>query len=807
MPDTSSIQHIREEQKKAIEADYSNVMAGIMPSNTENATRILEKIHDEISASSFLVIFGSEHKVDNFLNYFIKFVKDRNSQHMGISKNFVDDLSIWIDNISNNFQALNLKPEIYNKLFYLVEKIIADPHLDTQKFHYLTNTIYTFIALMEDLLKQGHDITVDPFVNLFDQISRKQQIPIEYKSELATELTQLGSTCLQQEVCNATLVLNKFTKVLGTMVSNIAESEISSRNLEIAKIENTVQQLFNNAAGIVPESKLKEIAISFIQQYSNETQLTEKCASLFNFTDCQVNIAKQVTRIIPSVTVNQSNSVNIENSALAEKNNDVNPLANSGVSLGAAAAHGVGSGILNGIIQYFASKYSQDVNQSSKTKAIVIYSSLLAHAAFATTFPLMLFKIQEHINQGNENEAQELWDNLLYQALPTFISSAGFSLGLQIVSECTRLLSNLTVQRILRNTLPLAGIASNLFKNPVPTAVQISASVFSSSLTQLGLNRFFPNDIKSTVKIEENDIESQTTASPATNSIEFTKKYRFLNEGNLGQVRDNSFQLQTSLNSFIFSLKESKQNDMKAKCEANTNGVKKEYDKNIQYKEEVINKLIKPAEMVNELHARLMDEEHEKACLVYTDLNEYMKVMGTTGNVFKMMQVFYDTTTEDVNLRNALSVVTGFVDGHEENFAQETSLKLNMIQKLLSTLLSNAQRFVSIYNVSDAGYKGERRGEAKAKLLRNESTVSHEPSKKIKRPVTFNGESAYFINDPRDSTTSDDSGNSTLSSTDTVSTTVSIFLENHGLFRNGGSNFSTDTFAPRDTSEKQALIS
>lgn len=73
--------------------------------------------------------------------------------------------------------------------------------------------------------------------------------------------------------------------------------------------------------------------------------------------------------------------------------------------------------MINGIIQYFATKYSRQGEQSSKAKALVIYSSLLAHAAFAATFPMMLFKIQEHINQGNEDEAQQLWDVLLLNRL------------------------------------------------------------------------------------------------------------------------------------------------------------------------------------------------------------------------------------------------------------------------------------------------------------------------------------------------------------------------------------------------------
>jgi hypothetical protein len=697
-----------------------------------------------------------------------KLTKDLEQQN-NLDNSFIqatESLSLFLFNmVKNNVEDRNLYDQIHiiKQFSQFYEKIINHPSQ-------LNN-------LLDTLNKH--------FFNMLDRnINRELALQTDHNNFLAI-IKDLNKVCRETHNCEKLKlkILARSFKSLGSI----------SRKSNVYKLSTMIetQELINSTKTHLNSKQLSDVISFFFEPNITQNDLNRQCQQTFNLTNCRpaslINLdaletpAEDINNIITTkftsstttpttptantstispVVANQTISVNIENPPLTKENNDTNPiLANSGLTLAAAAAHGVGSGMLNGIIQYFATKYSRHGEQSSRAKAIAIYSSLLAHAAFATTFPLILYKIQEHINQGNEDEAQELWNNLMLQAPLTFISSIGLNVGLQAAYECTQLLSNRAVRAIVHNTLPLAATAISLFKNPATTAVQIGTSMLSSSLTYLGLNKFFPIEIKSKVNAAKEDVE-MNNLSPQTNKTESTRKYQFLSKENLKQVRDISLQLQTSLNTFISSLKESKQNDVEDKLKANTDGIKKEYDKNIYCKNEVISKLIKPSKMVNELHERLMDKDHEKACLVYTNFDEYKKVMETTANVFKLMQSFYETTGGD-NLRNALSEATGFISGHKENFSPETWDTLSEIQGLLTSLLSKARSFVSTYNVSDAARKGEQIGEARANLFRDKSN-SPDQSEKNQRPFTFNGDNTGFF---RNSNSSEDSGHSTSSLT------------------------------------------
>ncbi len=199
-----------------------------------------------------------------------------------------------------------------------------------------------------------------------------------------------------------------------------------------------------------------------------------------------------------TASFNQPDTETIENS-----NHDAVLSFNPELTLGASAAHGVLTGVVNGLIQYLANKYSRHGEQGSTTKAVLIYSSMFLNAAIAATFPLMLLKIQEYINQGDEDEAQKLWDTMLSQALPTFIANVSSTLGLQIVNECTRLLSDQSkIRAIAQNTLPILGTAISAIKNPLATATQMVTSIAASSRTYCSLIYFFP------VKKPQFDVEN-----------------------------------------------------------------------------------------------------------------------------------------------------------------------------------------------------------------------------------------------------------------------------------------------------------
>lgn len=376
------------------------------------------------------------------------------------------------------------------------------------------------------------------FSILARNIARKEALETGYQTFIDI-IKSVNEVCSKNRAaCNMLEISTLSFKNLGSMYRQLSGKNYKDIKGEIIREANKLIQ--SNQDYLNPQ-ELRSAVSFFFKPNITQPDLNRNCKLLFKL-DCQpaslvenkaaiattlrpkdsIIVPTQITAIPVNTnkTLQTSNStiaplittathaqaekpsVQFDNSTLTENSTALTNLdhrahtpqvTSSAIELGASAAHGAGSGILNGIIQYFAVKYSQQGEQKSTTKAMLLYSSILAHASLAATFPLILFQIKESINQGNEEEAQQLWDNLLSQALPTFISSVGFSLGLQIVNEFTQLLSNrFKIRSIAQNTLPLVGTAVSALKNPLATGIQIGTSITASSFTYFSLNRLFP---------------------------------------------------------------------------------------------------------------------------------------------------------------------------------------------------------------------------------------------------------------------------------------------------------------------------
>ena len=447
--------------------------------------------------------------------------------------------------------------------------------------------INEFSKLYETVYQQAPHLTnlIDTLANrLFHMLARHidQDTNLQTSTSVRSLILNLMSTCLQETHCSLYKISAKSFKSLGSL------SRKNPNNLDIIQEAKLLSEKLRSKLSL---EDLSNVASHFFKPNISQSKLNRQCKEIFNLTNCKpsssinldVNIdfdiddelettlssitnstnATTIT-LVPQTTTaahNQTTSVIVDHNATTElpaysngtpsnqtfietdANHNDSRLTNPGLTLGAAAAHGVGTGLLNGVIQYFAAKYSRHGQQASATKAMIIYSSLFVHATFAATFPLMLFKIQEHINQGNEDEAQQLWDSMLLQALPTFISSVGFTLGLQIVNECTQLLSNRFVRSVAQNTLPLLGTAVSLFKNPVASATQIGISIATSSLSYGLFNYISPikNKINSSDKeaYENKDFECQemipfaTPNKPDDEIKLFFQENKFITEENV----------------------------------------------------------------------------------------------------------------------------------------------------------------------------------------------------------------------------------------------------------------------------------
>lgn len=563
---------------------YFAIKNGRFPLNTSKAYEVSKELYSHTRTMHSESIVHDETELVNFLKYFTDDVTAKNSHHSGISDDMVDYLSLWINTLPNNFKAINPSLKFYTLLYDLVKNVIADPHFNARKFHLIKIAIETCLDFMNELVTQGsdYDYVVKSFASLFNQIYNKEQIPIEFKLEYVEELTQIGLNCLQAAACNASLVLGEFTEVFGLLIHN-------TKKIEINKIEEATQQLVNNATHIIPALRLKEIGINFIKQYTDGTQITEKCARLFNFTGCQALttidpiIPDTITAIPPANTtlapaINQTSSpilanktdtelpVTLNTTAIDYANNDTitnqtNPhsteqntvpsIIPSTTEITTSLAHGVGSGLINAIAQGLSMWLREKGYGKSTLSALSLsLASSILQASYMTTFPLMLSKLNTLVAEGNEEEAQAQW-GIMTTMLPPFFTTLGLSLGLQLLNYLSKnYLSKQPTLKGLVQSIPTVASLWSLSRNLIPTLINLGTSYVVSTISLIGFNRFLSVrnqqhridtfNPKVTYHVENDDIESkkflndQKSESPTKVN---KKKYNFITENKLNLIR------------------------------------------------------------------------------------------------------------------------------------------------------------------------------------------------------------------------------------------------------------------------------
>ncbi|HEY2566327.1 MAG TPA: hypothetical protein VGH95_01275 [Candidatus Aquirickettsiella sp.] len=707
----------------------------------------------------------------NFLDYFKATVKEANKNKQVLSINFVKDLSSLAFYLTDMFKETKPKSRIYDSLLSLVLTLLKNPSISNHHLHVwqaiqaCTDQMLARLTDQTEIMLKKPQIGIDSSMNIladiFHQTMDVPAVSPSDKKEIGEIIKKLSIACLKIDTCDSFSALSQFSKTLGSMVRSLSKknkTEIDSNTAQV--IETAAQQIIQNANNTISEPELAGLRWSYLKgRYDNNINAIQNdCQRVFSSSSCHEFIAANETKIqeeifttvIPETTmpivVQAMNTTELPSSnsnqtvAVTEANSNNSALTNSGLTLGASAAHSVGSGMLNGIIQYFAAKHSRRGEQTSTTKAMIIYSSLFAHAAFAATFPLMLYKIQEHINQGNEDEAQQLWDNLLLQALPTFISSVGFSLGLQIVYECTQLLSN-RVRAIAQNTLPLMGTAVILFKNPVATAVQMATSIVSSSLTYGLFNRISPTNNTKFLDVEKvnedniklNPLNIENDVKPTINGIArsdngiggteineiIENNHNYISKEKLDEIRTRSAYIIKLLNALVCSLEESIKKD-KSKIDPDTNpAVADTYQTIINDKTNLWN-IIKEEVENCETNTSFLNDDHEEACKNHVIKNthnpeekkkikvDYLSAMNKLGNVFKHMNRMFDDMM--VNLGKA----KGYVEGASKSFPDNILPSLNEIVDEIKYPLSLIKNFLNIYNTWDTAEKAEKNGAKKA---------------------------------------------------------------------------------------------
>lgn len=728
---------------------------------TLNPLAHYEKLDERITKTANL---------DNFSDYFKDLIKKANNENKNLEPQFIENLSKFLFKLTGVFQRTNPQSKFYRSSFSLLLTLLKNPAIEHNLLH-IPKAIEAAADQMKILLNDGLKnstrnpisrifSTMDVLDDIFHQANDIVTMPAYEKLNIAKKIEEISFICLKLDNCSA--FLNQFLKTLGALNRNLVKSNTTEK--EVTAIQTIAQKIVTQAQHNVTQAEYEGLAWSYLKgrHDKNAKIIAKRCKENFNLTHCQEFISANqtvgkdidITTIIskPNTTttelpfnLNSTSSNQTIVDTANEKNTDTD-LANPGLTLGAAAAHGLGSGMLNGLIHYFADRYSRNNKQASKTKIIAIYSSLFVHAAFAATFPLMLYKIQEHIDQGNEEEAQRLWDNLLLQAPLTFISTAGLSLGLHVVYEYTQLLFN-RFRIIAQNTLPLAGTAVGLFKNPVATGVQMAASIIASSTTYGVFNWISPvknNAIVLDVEAHENKgvelklLNTENDVKPTANVIVGSEiienTYLYITKEKLDDIRNQSEGIIILLEELVCSLEKSIEKD-KSKIDSDTNpAVADTYQTIIDDKAQIL-QIIKGEVKNCNTEISFLNDDHKEAYKSYIIKNthnpeekkkikdDYSSAMNKLGNVFKRMEPMFN------NMKINLGTAHGYVKGASKSFAgDETLLSLDKLMDKIQFPLSLTKNYISKYNTWDAAEKGEKNGAIKALANKENFEKSIQPN-------------------------------------------------------------------------------
>jgi hypothetical protein len=488
-------------------------------------------------------------------------------------------------------------------------------------------------------------------------------------------------------------------------------------------IEPGAQKLINTAKRTLKPEELSELRYQFLTQYFEDRELESACLNVFSTHECAPLTTTTTPLIITSVDpVNLTTKAGITTTELPVMENRTFHL---GYKIGTAMSFGALTGFLNGGSQILL-HIAEQKQCSLPTQRFLAVTLALANSLAISTLPL-IYSIVE--NLANEETDSLVNSQKVLTCTYAFITSIALQ-GINAAGMRYTFPKKLILKNLL-NLLPLfAGLwmLANSDESLMEHLIILSANVLTalavSSMTYFSFNRCISakNQLKGDTEASKNTARQEVKSGNANTFVTeiqalmppIRKTFHYLSEKNLNDIREKSLKLKDLLENFISSLKESINNHNKNK---NTNPNSQAetliaaYEAVIENKNTILQKLNPPFMKVQRLHELLMEEKHNEACKEYTDYKIFNSVMEQTGNVFKSMEIYYESTTQSDNLRNVLNEAIGFVQGKEKNFDSDTLENLNAISESLNTLLSPVKLFIGIYNTFNAGRKGEIKGE------------------------------------------------------------------------------------------------
>lgn len=591
-----------------VNEQYQRISQGQSPSNSTNPEDVLAQLSfgspdirlERLNNFSVTEESTRNNRLSNFLDYFKESISEINKQQQHLSGDFVKNLSSLIIHLKDVFEKNASKPKIINKALSLFLTVLKNPSIDDHSWHIwpvLSACIDEVKNLLETVKKYpaSHDIDVNTPIKILsailNQANKIDTVINDQNQAITTSIKELSQKCLSLTSCDSFLALNQFSKNLGTMGHRLF------KNRKISEADSTIktaQFIIKNATSDVSESQLQGLAWTFLNRYhdGDANKIASDCKKLFNLIDChEVFVSNETTEpdfipttIIPKAITNSTAALatmtstvpfavnttttvipvihqtdnfqetltfEITTEVIKDIAQNLSSRLPTTAEIGAATGHGFASSLLNILTQGISMWLRSKGYGESKISALSLsLAGGILQASYIATFPLMLFKLNELVAEGNEVEAQAQWEMMTSQMLPAFFTSLTLSTGLQLLNYLSE--NYLPKQSFLKGLLQTIPTLTSLWcfsQNPILSGIHAATAYGVSAVGLFGFNRCFskksrqPSDIETTVEYDAqtNEINCKLLQSLQEEKPDTApkEKYNIIKQDALDKIRQD----------------------------------------------------------------------------------------------------------------------------------------------------------------------------------------------------------------------------------------------------------------------------
>lgn len=602
--------------------------------NTINYQLVIDKLSQGTpeNIANQLNSLSGNNKLTNCINFFKDYLKQNNNTLNEIYLKKTFKLCNAINEIAtaSKTSLRNTANKLDIKYFKMIQAQLAlvlnlvKSNSEEKSLHDQIHSISQLENLVIDVIENYHD---HKYSNKTDE--NVKNIPKSYldiinyskdsdssllvsSNSFAKSIKEVTKACLNSEACNNTEIKKQSFEMLGGMVRKLDQVHRIHLAKEVINSAKELKNIIKNNNNI-SDAELGSDVANFlrIRHARNRILMDKDCMDIFglNPEDCRPFIASNATtiatRIIPETIIN-STTISapqiIANATIASAINQtdnfepISTIYSDSISevpttteiitdivqnlgsqfptiteVSTTSAHSLGSSLINLMTQGTSIWLrSKGYGESIISALSLSLAGGILQASYMATFPLMLYKLNELIASGNEQEAQEAWEMMTQEMLPTFFTSLSLSTGLQLLNYLSEnYLSKQSMLKGLVQSIPTLSSLWSFSRNPILTGIHAATAYGVSAAGLFGFNRYWGarNRHADVEEAEQNGHEMQklndtkdihpTANDIGTTELVISKKIPlFITDEQFSQIKNTSEKILNELAELVCSLEQ-----------------------------------------------------------------------------------------------------------------------------------------------------------------------------------------------------------------------------------------------------------